>query len=130
MSAETAAASAKTASHLRRPSGSGAWHVLATHTTVNAMHCATCAYVLDSIGQWKALHGEQPTAADWNLAQALKENAAWRVLRYEETQRPWPSVTAVRNHFGTWNAAIAAAGFAPLAPGAGYQLPSTRRDVA
>ena len=72
MSAETAAASAKTASHLRRPSGSGAWHALATHTTDNAVHCATCAYILDSMGQWEALHGEQPTAADWNLAQALR----------------------------------------------------------
>jgi hypothetical protein len=40
-----------------------------------------------------------------------------RAERTEQTGRPWPSTTLVRDIFGSWNAGRAAAGFDTFAPG-------------
>jgi len=73
----------------------------------------TREWILASIREWVGLHHRPPNAADWNLAMARRTGQQWRVNRTLATRRPWPSVTSVRNHFGSWNAAITAAGYTP-----------------
>ena len=59
----------------------------------------TCERIAEAIQTWAAEHdGEPPYANDWNTS---------------ARDRRYPSVRSVRNVFGTWNAAISAAGFEP-----------------
>ncbi len=97
---------------------------------VSAGDRGTRAWIVASMREWFEQFGEQPVAADWNPAQARAEGSAWRAIRFEETLRPWPSVTTVRKHYGSWSAGVAAAGFTPLRSGEGYRLPSTSRGRA
>jgi hypothetical protein len=73
--------------------------------------------VLEDIRAWQRRFGEPPSALDWNRTAARHSHGGWRWRRYESTGRSWPSAEGVRKLFGSWNAAIAAAGFAPRAPG-------------
>lgn len=52
--------------------------------------------VIAAIQLWNELHGRPPVAQDW--------------LQYAD-RTSWPTVTAVQREFGSWRAAIAAAGF-------------------
>jgi len=89
--------------------------------------CAGCApkhlrrltrrWVIDSINEWFDMFGAPPTATDWNQSYTRVHGPAWRVARYQATGRVWPSVSTARDHFGSWNAAIEAAGFDPTPPG-------------
>jgi transposase len=75
-------------------------------------------WVLDSINEWADLHGGvPPTATDWNRAHAIAQGQKWRVERYQATGRLWPSVKLAQDNFGSWRAAIEAAGFESFAPG-------------
>lgn len=80
-----------------------------------AVRCAACDRVhraanrrwtddaiIDAIRRWNDVHGRPPGATQW--ARATRG-------------RDYPSLGIVQRSFGTWNAAIAAAGFAPLATG-------------
>ena len=73
-----------------------------------------------AIQEWAEKYGEPPGAADWDPWQArhvLHDEA--RAQRFEEAGgcRPW--TTSVVEAFGSWNAAIRAAGFEPRAPHGG-----------
>jgi hypothetical protein len=68
--------------------------------------------ILDAIRAWAERFGEPPTAADWCVTHARKSPDSWRLTRYQTTG-PWPTTSNVQQRFGTWNAAIVAAGFAP-----------------
>jgi hypothetical protein len=75
--------------------------------------------IQQAIRDWVALFGSPPSALDWNPALARKrKNSTWKVERYENTGRKWPSVSFVVQYYGTWNDALEAAGYPPLAPGA------------
>lgn len=76
---------------------------------------------IDAIQRWATLHGEPPSSADWcwqNARFKLKDEG--RALRAEAALREgWPSSQGVIAAFGSWNAAIEAAGFRPRAPHGG-----------
>jgi hypothetical protein len=74
-------------------------------------------YIVDSINEWADLFGVPPTAADWNLHMARNAGQEWKVARHESTGRPWPDVSTVQKLYGSWNAAIEAAGWEPRPPG-------------
>lgn len=74
-------------------------------------------WILESMREWCEMFGYPPVAADWNPAHArARSSSAWRADRMEATGRPWPGPDSVIDHFGSWNAGIAAAGFQPLRP--------------
>jgi hypothetical protein len=75
--------------------------------------------ILDAIRRWESLYGRPPTAQCWNVAMARRDGRLDLVERYESGD--WPCVPQVQKVFGTWSAAIAAAGFAPRRIGERYR---------
>jgi HNH endonuclease len=92
------------------------------------VHCIKCEpivraedhreRVIAAIQLWDAMYGRPPTAADWNTGQ-------WSRMKPEEERhaavrwsaRRWPPTSSVQAAFGSWNAAIAAAGYEPMQTG-------------
>lgn len=75
-------------------------------------HEATVRRLVEQIRAWHDVYGEPPAVADWNPWQARHAyHDEVRAKRWEEGGWPW--FTEVITHFGTWNAAIEAAGFDP-----------------
>lgn len=69
-----------------------------------------------AIREWVAIYDEPPTMADWNpyfARKVLKDPA--RAKRAED--EGWPHSMSLIQFFGSWNNAIAAAGFTPRRPG-------------
>ena len=58
--------------------------------------------ICERIKEWERLHGQPPSAREWHD------------MRSDDH---WPYSSSVQHHFGSWNAAIAAAGFTPLPVG-------------
>lgn len=78
---------------------------------------------MDAIQEWAELYGEPPAIPDWNAWQARHElGDEARAVRHEGSG--WPSHTTVYYHFGSWGAALEAAGFdaRPAHGGGGNQL--------
>lgn len=105
--------------------------------------CATCAArlraeretvwtaekIVERIQAWATIYGEPPGSADWNPWQARHAiHDEQRAQRFEAGHWPWS--TQVVHAFGSWNAAIEAAGFTPRAPhgggGNGFRRRSSR----
>jgi hypothetical protein len=89
-------------------------------------HCHRCApkaatiwtreRIIDAIQDYAEQYGRPPSATEWS------PHAAIRVYRDDIAERfyedgCWPSTVIVQTRFGSWNAAIAAAGFSPLKTG-------------
>jgi hypothetical protein len=97
----------------------------AEHARLEEPRCYPCSMakrttwtqdaIIEAIGRWHALYGEPPACPDWNPTIARGDED--RALRLENGQ--WPSVTHVFHVFGSWNAAIGAAGFQPRVPHGG-----------
>lgn len=69
--------------------------------------------ILSAIWEWSEIHGEPPAMADWNPRNARHAyHDEERARRFEDEQPRWPWFTIVVRAFGSWNAAIEAAGFA------------------
>jgi hypothetical protein len=88
--------------------------------------------VILAIQEWAHEHGEHPAMPDWNPWYARHEiNDEARAARAEENiaagRHPWP-VSVIRA-FGTWNAAIRAAGFEPRPPHGGGGNGARHRSV-
>ena len=60
---------------------------------------------------WTRLHGQPPTIRDWDPSRAQRSGQGWRAERFAAGD--WPSVGMVRRQFGTFNAAVQAAGLPP-----------------
>jgi hypothetical protein len=86
------------------------------------------AWILRSITDWVTLFGHPPGAPDWNPTHARRTGMAWKADRYAQTGRKWPSTTLCQDVFGSWNDALAAAGYPPVAPGE-YRDGRTIRDI-
>lgn len=80
--------------------------------------------IVAAIKRWHRQHGEAPRSTDWDVHRARKLAelherlaAEWRgrIAKFEVGR--WPSVRTVREQFGGWNNAIAAAGFEPRSQG-------------
>lgn len=70
----------------------------------------TRASIIEAIRSWAASHGSPPVAPDWNASLARDRGKPDRGSEY-------PAVATVQNVFGSWRAAIVAAGFDGFAPG-------------
>jgi hypothetical protein len=89
--------------------------------------------ILDAIRAWARRYGEPPAWADWSPARARRQGQEWRAERY--LSGDWPSSNTVVRRFGTFGAAVAAAGLEPRPRGrhtaAREALPSqTRLELA
>lgn len=88
--------------------------------------------VVLAIHEWAAEYGEPPAGADWNGWEARHRlNDADRADRYERdlSAGRCASHTAVIKAFGTWNAAIKAAGYEPRTSGGGGGNEARKRSV-
>jgi hypothetical protein len=89
------------------------------------------ADILEAIRTWTARYGEPPAWADWSPARARRQSQEWRVQRY--LSGDWPSSNTVARRFGTFTAAVAAAGITPRPrgrhTGAKEPLPARTRLV-
>jgi hypothetical protein len=113
--------------------------VLVDGTTPSRMmgRCAPCAAAhhssvaraahIAAIQEWAAIYGEPPAVTDWSQQHARECKDEARARRWLEDG--WPSARAVIKVFGTWNAAIVAAGFPPRQAG-GYAENNQRKRTA
>lgn len=106
-------------------------------THLDAQRCPPCAAqertvwtpeaVVCAIQEWADIHGEPPAAPDWNPWSARHEiHDEARAQRFED-DACWPHQTSVVRAWGTWNKAIAAAGFTPRTPNGGGDNALRRR---
>lgn len=72
----------------------------------------TPARVVAAMQVFYEIYGRQPSYTDFNPSRAQRE-------AYERFHRDgcWPGGATVNRHWGSWNAAIKAAGFEPIKPG-------------
>lgn len=75
----------------------------------------TTELIVNRIREWNAMYGEPPTATDWNHRMAHPARRAEVERRFRGGH--WPHLISVQKAFGSWNAAIGAAGFEPRRPG-------------
>ena len=73
-----------------------------------------CQRIVLAMQQWAQLHGAPPSALDWHSH--YRARSARKSERYAATGRDWPTATNVVFRFGSWNAAMLAAGFEPRPP--------------
>lgn len=89
-------------------------------------HCPACARaharvwspdgIVQAIRDWCELTGAAPTVPDWSPAHAGEGHAG--AARFHAEPGRWPSAATVRAHFGSFSAALAAAGVEPARRGA------------
>lgn len=70
-----------------------------------------------AIQEWTAIYGDPPRTSDWCPWQARSMGHESRARRFEDADGHWPSFTTVVEAFGSWNAAVSAAGLRPRQPG-------------
>jgi HNH endonuclease len=74
-------------------------------------HLVSDGDVLDAIRRWTERYGEPPAITDWSPSRARRSGQEWRAERYHAGD--WPSVSTVVRRFGTFTAAVRAAGLPP-----------------
>lgn len=104
------------------------------HAPERCLGCATellksasAKWMIESIQRWADEHGGvPPRSTDWNVAQRLERGE----LRAAEEYRAgdWPATSGLPAKFGSWNAAIEAAGFEPREVGT-YGRPGEDNDL-
>jgi hypothetical protein len=67
--------------------------------------------ILAAIHRWHDDYDESPKMIDWEPARARRLGQDWRAERFEAGR--WPSAKIVCGQFGSFNAAISAAGLTP-----------------
>jgi hypothetical protein len=82
--------------------------------------------IVSRIREWRDVYGEPPTMRDWSRHRLKDEG---RAKRFEGAVSHWPSCVTVHEVFGSWNAAIRAAGFAPRANHGGGGNQARKRSV-
>ncbi len=75
--------------------------------------------IVAAIRAWAKTHdGVPPAATNWNWIQALALGHPEKAEEFHASPPgTWPSVDTVQRIFGSWNEAIAAAGFLPTSVG-------------
>lgn len=81
----------------------------------NEEHAISDEDILDAIRWWHDRYGEPPTSRDWGNSGSRTPISRLQQERLDDARsiRELPSVTAVTSHFGSWPAAIEAAGLTP-----------------
>jgi HNH endonuclease len=67
--------------------------------------------ILEALVEWTRRYGDVPAMADWDPVRARRLGQTWRIARYREGD--WPSARSVAHHFGSFAAAVTAAGLIP-----------------
>lgn len=70
------------------------------------------ADIVDAIQFWAFLYGAPPTYTDWSRSRAKRREDTAALERMGEPG-DWPTARQVVGRFGTWNAALEAAGYTP-----------------
>lgn len=73
--------------------------------------------IVAAIIRWDDTFSQVPRASDWNVAMARKYTDGQKRLAryYDHPAGPWPAASMVQREFGSWSAAIRAAGLEPFA---------------
>jgi hypothetical protein len=71
--------------------------------------------IVQAITSWAELYGAPPAASDWNPAMARRQGRPDRAERHAAGD--WPFASTVVRYFGSWGAAIEAAGWHSRPPG-------------
>jgi len=89
-------------------------------------HCAVCARaqsrvwdhdrIVRAIREWHKLMGRAPTVPDWSPAHADEGHPG--AVRFLAEPGRWPSAATLREHFGSFSAALEASGVSPARRGA------------
>jgi hypothetical protein len=69
--------------------------------------------IVDAINDWVARYGEVPARIDWDRHMNRRRGHQAKLTRLEAHPRPVPGPTPVLARFGSWEAALAAAGHQP-----------------
>lgn len=69
--------------------------------------------VLDRIEEWNCRYGRPPASTEWNRALARQRGYDDVLAIIAAEPNYWPHIRTVTNLFGTWRAAIRAAGLQP-----------------
>jgi hypothetical protein len=94
----------------RRPSPASASASANGHSPVRSARF-NADEIIARVQDWARLYGGPPTIRDWDPSRARRSGQGWRAERFEAGA--WPSVSMVRRQFGSFNAAVQAAGLAP-----------------
>lgn len=80
--------------------------------------------ITTAVKAWAATYGEPPAVPDWSPQNSREMHDEKRAQRWIDADGAWPHFQTVVQTFGTWSAAIEAAGFTPRAAhgGAGNEL--------
>lgn len=76
----------------------------------------TAEAIVQTIQAWVRENGVPPVAADWNPNHAINKDHPEKAEKFFE-DNAWPHTSTVQDVFGSWNAAIDAAGFEPVPVG-------------
>jgi endogenous inhibitor of DNA gyrase (YacG/DUF329 family) len=68
--------------------------------------------VIEALQEWATMTGWLPSASEWNPASVQNDARREALLRFRATGH-WPYTNTVLSVFGSWNAAMEAAGFEP-----------------
>jgi hypothetical protein len=85
-----------------------------------------------AIEEWAAAWGEPPAVPDWNAwhsRHVLRDEQRAQRAEHERAAGRCPCITSVVKAFGSWNAAITAAGFEPRPTHGGSGNERRRRSV-
>jgi hypothetical protein len=105
-------------------------------------HCRRCdralrgekarGQIVRAIQDWANRYGAPPGAMDWNVPFAREKASRDRLntILNRHNDRSWPVASGVQAVFGSWNAAIKAAGFEPTAPGQRIDPERWRRNLS
>jgi hypothetical protein len=95
------------------------------------LHEASRAWIIDRIQAWAERFGDPPVALDWNRAPSSRRRNPAAALRQDEAaDEDWPAASGVQGVFGSWNAAIEAAGFTPVRPTQQRSYPGAMKEAA
>jgi Homing endonuclease associated repeat len=71
--------------------------------------------IIAAMTLWHRVYGKAPCANDWRPNALTAPSNQPRLERFRSGS--WPAASVVNRHFGSWNAAIEAAGFTPRSRG-------------
>lgn len=69
--------------------------------------------VISALRDWARRYGQAPSAEDWDRARARRQGRTDRLARLDAHPSSVPGVSTVIRRFGTWKAAVSAAGLHP-----------------
>jgi hypothetical protein len=85
--------------------------VTAQPATIHRTRSFSKPEIIAAVQRWESAYGECPKMIDWEPARARRMGQDWRAERFESDH--WPSAKIVCGQFGSFNAAVSAAGLTP-----------------